>query len=42
MEFLNKMIDNLVQVEAGQQTFASTELKLGTELADKYLPKMDK
>jgi len=42
MEFLNKMIDNLVQVESGNQTFASTELKLGTELAEEYLPNINK
>ena len=39
LEFLDTMISNLEKVETGDQTFASTELKLGKELADNYLPK---
>ena len=39
-EMLNKMIDNMQLIEEGKQTMASTELKLGAELAEKYnLPK---
>jgi hypothetical protein len=41
LDFLDKMIDNLEKVEQGEQTFASTELKLGKELADEYLPKQN-
>ena len=41
LEFLDKMISNLEMVESGEQTFASTELKLGKELADQYLPKKE-
>lgn len=41
LEFLEKMISNLEMVQTGDQTFASTELKLGKELADEYLPKKD-
>lgn len=37
MEFLDKMIDNLEKVESGEQGMAATELKLGEELANKYL-----
>ena len=39
LEFLDKMLENLEKVENGEQSFASTELKLGTELANEYLPK---
>ena len=40
LEMLDKMIKNMEEVEKGNQTMASTELKLGTELADQYnLPK---
>ncbi len=39
LDFLDKMISNLEKVETGDQSFASTELKLGKELADEYLPK---
>jgi predicted nucleotidyltransferase len=39
LEFLDKMVLNLQSVETGDQSFASTELKLGKELADEYLPK---
>lgn len=40
LEMLDKMLENMSQVENGNQSLASTELKLGTELADKYnLPK---
>ena len=37
MDFLNVMLENLKRVENGDQTLASTELKLGNELAEKYL-----
>jgi hypothetical protein len=37
------MLNNLEKVESGQQTMASTELKLGEDLASKYLyPKVNK
>jgi hypothetical protein len=39
LDFLDKMVSNLQMVETGDQTFASTELKLGEELAKEYLPK---
>lgn len=40
LEMLDKMIENMQQVEDGNQSLSSTELKLGTELAEKYnLPK---
>lgn len=37
LDFLNKMIKSLEKVENGEQSLASTELKLGEELAEKYL-----
>ena len=37
MSFLNVMLENLKKVEEGDQTLASTELKLGEELAQKFL-----
>lgn len=37
MDFLNVMLENLQRVEEGEQSLASTELKLGNELAEKYL-----
>ena len=37
LDFLDKMISNLQKVEDGEQSLASTELKLGEELAEKYL-----
>ena len=43
LEFLDVMLGNLQKIEDGDQTLASTELKLGNELADKYLyPSMKK
>lgn len=43
LEFLDVMLNNLEKVESGQQTMASTELKLGEDLASKYLyPKVNK
>ena len=43
LEFLDVMLDNLQKVETGEQSLASTELKLGKDLADKYLyPKVNK
>ncbi len=43
LEFLDVMLENLQKIEDGDQTLASTELKLGNELADKYLyPSMKK
>ena len=43
LEFLDVMLDNLEKVESGEQTMASTELKLGENLAKKYLyPKVNK
>lgn len=42
LEFLNVMLSNLEKVESGDQSLASTELKLGEELAQQYLyPKVD-
>lgn len=37
LDFLDVMLNNLQKVEEGEQTIASTELKLGKELADKYM-----
>ena len=37
LEFLDKMINNMKEIEDGNQSLASTELKLGEELAQKYL-----
>jgi hypothetical protein len=37
LDFLEVMLNNLQKVEEGDQTIASTELKLGKELADKYI-----
>jgi hypothetical protein len=37
LEFLDVMLNNLQKVEEGEQTLASTELKLGEDLANKYL-----
>ena len=37
MDFLDKMLENLEKVENGEQTKASTELKLGEELAQQFL-----
>ena len=37
MSFLNIMLENLQKVEEGEQTLASTELKLGEDLAQQYL-----
>lgn len=43
LEFLDVMLDNLEKVENGEQTMASTELKLGENLANKFLyPKVNK
>ena len=43
LEFLDQMLDNLEKVENGEQSMASTELKLGENLANKYLyPKTNK
>tara|TARA_B100001287_G_C22540666_1_gene461979 strand:- start:473 stop:808 length:336 start_codon:yes stop_codon:yes gene_type:complete len=43
LEFLDIMLNNLEKVEEGKQTLASTELKLGQDLANKYLyPKVNK
>lgn len=38
MSFLFTMLRNLQQVQEGKQTLASTELKLGDELANKFIP----
>lgn len=38
MSFLFTMLRNLQQVQEGKQTLASTELKLGDELASKFIP----
>jgi len=35
--YLYKMFDTLEAVQSGDQSFAGAELKLGKELADKYL-----
>ena len=37
MDFLDVMLNNLEKIENGDQSLASTELKLGEELASKYL-----
>ena len=37
LDFLDKMLENLEKIENGEQTMASTELKLGEELAQQYL-----
>ena len=37
MSFLNIMLENLQKVEEGEQTLASTELKLGEDLAQQFL-----
>ena len=37
MSFLNIMLENLQKVQDGEQTLASTELKLGEDLAQKHL-----
>lgn len=37
LEYLYKMLDTLEQVQTGNKSFASAELNLGNELADKYL-----
>lgn len=37
MDFLEVMLNNLEKVESGEQGLAATELKLGEELANKYL-----
>ena len=37
LEFLDVMLNNLQKVEEGEQSLASTELKLGEDLANKYL-----
>ena len=43
LEFLDVMLNNLQKVENGEQSLASTELKLGEELAGKYLyPEVNK
>ena len=43
LEFLDVMLNNLEKVENGEQTMASTELKLGESLANQYLyPKVNK
>ena len=43
LDFLDVMLNNLEKVENGEQTLASTELKLGEDLAQKYLyPKVNK
>ena len=43
LEFLDVMLNNLQKVEEGEQSLASTELKLGEELANKYLhPEINK
>ena len=36
-DFLFKMLDNLEAVDKGKKSLATTELKLGEELAEKYL-----
>ena len=42
LEFLDVMIQNLEKIENSEQTKASVELKLGEELAQKYLyPKVN-
>jgi len=42
LEFLDVMLQNLEKVENSEQTKASVELKLGEELAQKYLyPKVN-
>ena len=43
ISMLFKMLTNLDQVEKGEKSLASVELKLGDELANQYIyPKMDK
>ena len=43
ISMLFKMLTNLDQVEKGEKSLASVELKLGNELADQYIyPKMKK
>lgn len=43
LDFLDEMLNNLEKIENGEQTMASTELKLGEDLANKYLyPKVNK
>tara|TARA_B100000161_G_C33210483_1_gene263999 strand:- start:141 stop:464 length:324 start_codon:yes stop_codon:yes gene_type:complete len=37
MEYLDVMLDNLQKIQDGDQTLASTELKLGDELAQKFV-----
>jgi hypothetical protein len=37
MKFLDKMLNNLKQIENGEKTLPTVEMKLGTELANKYL-----
>ena len=37
MSFLSIMLENLQKVQDGEQTLASTELKLGEDLAQKHL-----
>jgi hypothetical protein len=37
LQFLDKMLDNIEKIEEGEQTQAATELKLGEELANKFL-----
>ena len=40
---LFKMLTNLDQVEKGEKSLASVELKLGNELANQYIyPKLNK
>jgi len=43
ISMLFKMLSNLDQVEKGEKSLASVELKLGNELANQYIyPKMNK
>jgi hypothetical protein len=37
LDYLYKMLDTLEQVQMGNKSFASAEMNLGNELADKYL-----
>ena len=37
ISYLYKMLDNLEQIEQGNKSLASVELKLGNELAEQYL-----
>lgn len=37
LQFLDKMLENIEKIEAGEQTQAATELKLGEELANQFL-----